>query len=108
MYKILNITNIHALDVWVKRILICNNKIFFLCFFSVYFFCNATFFHSGCVIKLPQPSSAIYGPPPFTRHHKNAQILKECLVHEANAPNSFGKIQCGTSSRQLQPTGRIN
>jgi len=61
-----------------------------------------------CVIKLPQPSSAIYGPPPFTGHHKNAQILKECLVHEAKAPNLFAKIQCGTSSRQLQPTGRIN
>jgi len=32
--KFLNIANIHALDVWGKRILISNNKIFFLCFFS--------------------------------------------------------------------------
>jgi len=66
MYKILNIANIHALDAWGKRILICNNKIFFLCFFSVYSFCNATFFHSGYVIKPPQPSSALYGAPPST------------------------------------------
>jgi len=35
---------------------------------------------------------------------KNAQILKDCLVHEANAPNLFAKIQCRTSSRWLQPT----
>jgi len=39
---------------------------------------------------------------------KNAQILKDCLVHEANAPNSFSKIQCGTSSRQLWLTRLIN
>jgi len=42
MNKILNITNIHALDVWGKRIWICTNKIFFLCFFSVYSFRYAT------------------------------------------------------------------
>ena len=41
--KFVNIANIHALDVWGKHILICNNKIFFLCFFSVYSFCNSTF-----------------------------------------------------------------
>jgi len=40
----------------------------FLCFSSVYSFCNATLFHSGYVIKPPQPSSAIYGAPPFTGH----------------------------------------
>jgi len=34
-------------------------------FFSVYSFYNATFFHSGYVIKLPQSSSAIYGALPF-------------------------------------------
>jgi len=39
---------------------------------------------------------------------KNAQILKDCLVHGANAPNYFAKIQCGTSSRQLRPTGLIS
>jgi len=53
--KFLNIANIHALDVWEKRILICNNKIFFLCF------CNATFLHSSYVIKSLQPSSAFTG-----------------------------------------------
>jgi len=59
--QFLNIANI-----WGKRIFICNKKKFFLCFFPVYSFCNATFFHSGYVIKPPQPSSAIYGAPPFT------------------------------------------
>jgi len=54
--------------IWANCILICNNKIFFLCFFSVYSFCNATFFHSGYVIKPAQPSSAIYWSPPFTGH----------------------------------------
>jgi len=44
--KFLNIANIHALDVWGKRIFICNNKLFFLCFFSDYTFTNATLFHS--------------------------------------------------------------
>jgi len=34
--------------------------------FSVYSFCKATFFHSGYVIKPPQPNPAIYGAPPFT------------------------------------------
>jgi len=41
-------------------------KYFFFTFFC--FFCNATFFHSVYVIEPPQPSSAIYGGPPFTRH----------------------------------------
>jgi len=31
--KFLKIANIHALDVWGKRLLICNIKISFLCFF---------------------------------------------------------------------------
>ena len=44
--KFLNIANVHALDVWVMRILICNYKVFSFPFF-VYSFCNATFFHSG-------------------------------------------------------------
>jgi len=66
--KFLYTASIHALDVWGKHIFICNIiiKIFFLCFFSVYSFCNTTFFHSGYVIKPPQPSSASYGAPPFT------------------------------------------
>jgi len=61
-----NIANTHVLNVWGKCIFICNNKIFFLWFFSVYSFYNATFFHYDYVIKPPQPSSAIYGTPPFT------------------------------------------
>jgi len=56
----------NVLDVWEKRMFICNNKIFFLCFFSIYSFCNATFFLLGYVIKPPQLSSAIYGAPLFT------------------------------------------
>ena len=41
--------------------------------FSFFCFCNATFFHSGYVIKPPQPSSAIYGAPPFTGHRLQNQ-----------------------------------
>jgi len=35
------------------------------------FFCfyNTTFFYSGYVIKPPQPSSTIYGAPPFIGNH---------------------------------------
>jgi len=40
--------------------------IYFSFAFSVYSFCKATFFHSGYIIKPPQPSSNIYGAPPFT------------------------------------------
>ena len=64
--KFLNIANIHVLDVWGKCIFICNKKIFFICFFSVCSFCNATFFQSGYIIKPPQPSSTICGALPFT------------------------------------------
>jgi len=38
----------------------------FLLLFYFYCFCNTTFLHSSYVIKPPQPSSAIYGAPPFT------------------------------------------
>jgi len=38
---------------------------FFLHFYCI---CNATFFHSGYIIKPLQPSSAVYGAPPFTGH----------------------------------------
>jgi len=34
--KFLNIANIHLLDVWSKRLFICNNNIFFLCFFCLF------------------------------------------------------------------------
>ena len=43
--------------------------------FSFFLFCNATFFHSGYVIKPPpQPNSAIYGAPLFTGNHKYQQF----------------------------------
>jgi len=45
---------------------------YFPLFFSVYSFCNATFFHSGYVIKPPQPSSAIYGISAFYRQTVDA------------------------------------
>ena len=61
--KFLNIANLH---VWGKHILSCNDTTFILHFFSFFCFCNATFFYSGYVIKPLQPSSAIYGAPPFT------------------------------------------
>ena len=76
--KFLNIANIHVLHVWRKRIFIFNNKIFFLCFFSVYSFCNTTFFHSGYVIKPQEPSWAIYGAPPFASN-PNYTSLKSVL-----------------------------
>jgi len=38
--------------------------------FSIFCYCKATFFHSGYVIKPPQPSSAIYGAPLFTGNPK--------------------------------------
>jgi len=39
--------------------------------FFLFWFCSATSFHYGYIIKLkpPQPSSAIYGAPPFTGNH---------------------------------------
>jgi len=49
----------------------CNDTTFFLYFFSFFCFANATFFHPGYVIKPPQPSSAIYGAPPFAGHPQN-------------------------------------
>ena len=72
--KFLNIANFHAIHVWGKRILSCSGTTFFLYFFS---FCNATFFHAGYIIKPPQPSSAIYGASPFTRHPLVIDLLRE-------------------------------
>jgi len=69
--KFLNIAKFHALHVWGKRILNCNDTTFIFHFFSFFCFCNATFFHFGYVIKPPHPSSAIYGAPPFTSNSKN-------------------------------------
>ena len=63
--KILNIANFYAFHVWGKRALSCNDTPVLLHFFCL---CNASFFYSGYVIKPPQPSSAIYGTPPFTGH----------------------------------------
>jgi len=73
MYKIFEHRNHPCIRCLGKRILICNNKLFFLCFFSVYSFCNATFFYSGYVIKPPQPNSAIYGAPLFTHYDVKSQ-----------------------------------
>ena len=74
-YAIISVTSIYVLDLRGKCLFICNNKIFFLCFFSVYSFCNAIFFHSAYIIKPPQPSSTIYGAPLFTGN----QICQESL-----------------------------
>jgi len=41
---------------------------------SFFCFCNATFFHSGYVIKPPQPSSAIYGAPSFTGNQSESKL----------------------------------
>jgi len=63
-----NIANIHALDVWGKRIFIGNNKIFFLCFFSFIPFAMQLFSTpvTSSIIKPMQPSSTVCGAPPFT------------------------------------------
>ena len=39
---------------------------------------NVGFSDYGYVIKPPQPSSAIYGAPPFTAHRFNLQIIVKC------------------------------
>jgi len=62
--KFLNIANIHVLDVCGSAYLFEIIKYFSFAF-SVYSICKETFFHSGYVMKPPQPSSAIYGAPPF-------------------------------------------
>jgi len=81
--KFLNIANIHALDVWGKHIFICSNKVFFLCFFSIYSICNATF---STPVTSSKPatklrylrSSAFYSAPAFdiTFQHETAFSLK--------------------------------
>jgi len=43
--------------------------------FFLFFVCNATFFHSGYVSKPLQPSSAIYGAPPFTGNPVESRVL---------------------------------
>jgi len=58
---------------------------YFLSLFSVYSFCNATFFHSGYVIKPPQPSCFIYGAPPFAGNLVQVQYSTE---------KSRGVMQC--------------
>ena len=78
--KFLNIANFHVFYVWRRRILSCNDATFLLHFFSFFWFCNATFFHSGYVIKPLQPSSAVYRAPPFTGNpHKLYQISHSLL-----------------------------
>ena len=48
--KFLNIANVHALDVWVMRILICNNKVFSFPFFCL-FLLQCNFFPLRCQEK---------------------------------------------------------
>ena len=72
--KFLNIANFHAFHFWRKRILSCNDKTFFLHFSSLFCFCNVTFFYSSYIITPPQPSSAIYGAPPFTGNRFCASV----------------------------------
>jgi len=63
-----SVANIDVFHVWGKCILSCNDTTFTTClqYFSFFWFYNTTFFHSGHVIKLPQPSSAMYEAPSFT------------------------------------------
>jgi len=72
----------------------CNEKTFFLHFFSFFCFCNATFFHSSYVIKPPQPSSAIYGALPFTSNLSVGQyccffVQCECAAVTSVAEHLF-------------------
>jgi len=85
-YPIISVTSIYVLDLRGKCLFICNNKIFFLCFFSVYSFCNAIFFHSAYIIKPPQPSSTIYGAPflQATKYAKNHCFPKNLPIFFCN------------------------
>ena len=78
MYKIFKHREHPCTPCLGKRILSCNDT-FFLHFFSFFWFCNTTFFHSGNVIKPPQPSSAIYGALPFT-YRQPLQLIVQCSV----------------------------
>jgi len=53
---------------------------------SVNSFCNATFFHSGYVIKPRQPSSTVYGAPSFAGHPgympTTGKLLKKRLTNK--------------------------
>jgi len=71
---------------WGKRILSCNDTKFLLHIFSFFCFCNATFFHSGYVIKPSQPSFALYRAPLFTgRLSKSiAKILTRTFIWKKN------------------------
>ena len=102
--KYLNIANIHALHVWGKRIFICSNKIFFLCLFSVYSFCNATFFHTGDVIKPLQPSSVIDGATPFTGNPVKLlySSMENTLIQHA-FPKFHPEEKNRSSTKSLQP-----
>ena len=68
--KLLNIANICVLDVWGKHIFICNNQIFFLCFFLFIPFATQLFSlrlrHQTYATKLCYlRSSAVYRQPKF-------------------------------------------
>jgi len=104
--QFLSIANIYELDVWWKRIFICNTNFFSFAFFPL-FFCNATFSHSSYVIKPPQPSSAIYEALPFTGHLPKTLLDFEPFLHSIllggsdNSPFNEIHLNSYSSFRQL-------
>jgi len=70
----------------------------FLSLIFLFWFCNATCFYSGFVIKPPQPSSAIYGAPPFTGNlilaqsrTSNHSVFKKRVTTFKNNEKKFSK-----------------
>jgi len=56
-------------------------------FSFTFFLLQHNFFHSGYVIKPPQPSSAINGAPPFTGNlHQTIQLL---IMMQLSSQSSF-------------------
>jgi len=56
--------------------------------FSLFWFCNSTFFQSGYVIKPPQPSSAFYRQPSLICHYTAISRSHEnnlCVNHSCIA-----------------------
>jgi len=85
----------------VKRISSCNNTTFFFNYFTFFRFCNATFFHFGYVIKPPQPSSAIYGAPPFTGNPSKLALLASNAMRSSVIKSSISKISNKSETRQI-------
>jgi len=88
MYKILKIANIYVLDVWGKRIFICNNKIFFLCFYLYIPFATQLF-------STPVTSSNLRNQAPlFTEHHllQATQVCQHESVPDVARYGSFSSL----------------